>query len=37
MTVTVVPGSATRANEFVPSAAVADVREVSQPEDPYEH
>lgn len=35
--ITVVPGSATRANEFVPSASVGDVREISQPEDPYEH
>jgi uncharacterized repeat protein (TIGR03943 family) len=35
--VTVVPGSATRANEFVPSAAVGDVHEIQQPEDPYEH
>ena len=35
--VTVQPGTATRANEFVPSATVADVRQISQPEDPYEH
>ena len=35
--VTVVPGSATRANEFVPSATVGDVHEIQQPEDPYEH
>jgi uncharacterized repeat protein (TIGR03943 family) len=34
---TVVPGTATRANEFVPSATVGDVREIPQPEDPYEH
>lgn len=35
--VTVQPGTATRANEFVPSATVADLREIAQPEDPYEH
>jgi uncharacterized repeat protein (TIGR03943 family) len=36
-TVTVKPGTATRANDFVPSATVTDVRQISQPEDPYEH
>lgn len=37
ITATVVPGSATRANDFVPSATVVDVREIAAPEDPYEH
>jgi uncharacterized repeat protein (TIGR03943 family) len=37
VTVTVEPGTATRANDFVPSAIVGNVREISQPEDPYEH
>ena len=35
--VTVVSGSASRANDFVPSATVTDVREIPAPEDPYEH
>jgi uncharacterized repeat protein (TIGR03943 family) len=35
--VTVEPGTATRENEFVPSATVGDVRQIPQPEDPYEH
>lgn len=34
---TVRPGSATRANEYVPSATVHSVRQVPEPEDPYEH
>jgi uncharacterized repeat protein (TIGR03943 family) len=35
--VTLRPGSATRANEYVPSASTHSVRRVAQPEDPYEH
>jgi uncharacterized repeat protein (TIGR03943 family) len=35
--VTLRPGSATRANEYVPSATIHSVRRVAQPEDPYEH
>jgi uncharacterized repeat protein (TIGR03943 family) len=35
--VTVKPGTATRANDFVPSATVSDVQKINQPEDPYEH
>jgi uncharacterized repeat protein (TIGR03943 family) len=35
--VTVRPGSATKANDYVPAATVVDVSEVGQPEDPYEH
>lgn len=31
------PGSATRANEYVPSATVHAVRSIPEPEDPYEH
>ena len=31
------PGSATRANEYVPSATVHAVRGIPEPEDPYEH
>jgi uncharacterized repeat protein (TIGR03943 family) len=31
------PGSPTRANEYVPSVTVHAVRNVTQPEDPYEH
>ncbi|MFI7678491.1 TIGR03943 family putative permease subunit [Actinophytocola sp. NPDC049390] len=31
------PGSATRANEYVPSATVQAVRPIPEPEDPYEH
>jgi uncharacterized repeat protein (TIGR03943 family) len=35
--VQLVPGSATRANDYVPSATVHTVRPVAEPEDPYEH
>lgn len=35
--VTLRPGSATRANEYVPSVTTHSVRSVAQPEDPYEH
>ena len=35
--VTLHPGSATRENEYVPSATTHAVRRVDQPEDPYEH
>lgn len=35
--VTLRPGSATRANEYVPSVTTHTVRRVEQPEDPYEH
>ncbi|MFL6123365.1 TIGR03943 family putative permease subunit [Actinophytocola sp.] len=35
--VTLRPGSATRADEYVPSATIHSVRRVDQPEDPYEH
>ena len=35
--VTLRPGSATRANEYVPSVTTHTVRPVAQPEDPYEH
>jgi uncharacterized repeat protein (TIGR03943 family) len=31
------PGSATRANEYVPSVTTHTMRQVAQPEDPYEH
>jgi uncharacterized repeat protein (TIGR03943 family) len=31
------PGSATRANEYVPSVTTHAVRRITQPEDPYEH
>ena len=31
------PGSATKANDYVPAATVHSVRRVTQPEDPYEH
>jgi uncharacterized repeat protein (TIGR03943 family) len=31
------PGSATRANEYVPSVTVHAVRGIQEPEDPYEH
>ncbi|HEX6354264.1 TIGR03943 family putative permease subunit [Actinophytocola sp.] len=31
------PGSATRANEYVPSVTTHSVREILAPEDPYEH
>ena len=31
------PGSATRANEYVPSVSVHAVRGITAPEDPYEH
>jgi uncharacterized repeat protein (TIGR03943 family) len=34
---TVNPGSATRDNDYVPSARVSDVQQIPQPEDPYEH
>jgi uncharacterized repeat protein (TIGR03943 family) len=36
-TVTVKPGTATKQNDYVPAATVSDVRQVPQPEDPYEH
>jgi uncharacterized repeat protein (TIGR03943 family) len=36
-TVTVKPGTATRADEYVPTATVTGVQRISQPEDPYEH
>jgi len=35
--VTVKPGTATRANDFVPSATVSGIQKINQPEDPYEH
>lgn len=35
--VTLLPGTATRSNEYVPSATVTQVRQIPQPEDPYEH
>lgn len=35
--VTLRPGSATRANEYVPSVTTHSVRRIAQPEDPYEH
>jgi uncharacterized repeat protein (TIGR03943 family) len=35
--VTLEPGSATRANEYVPSATVQALRRIPQPEDTYEH
>ncbi|MFL6145536.1 MAG: TIGR03943 family putative permease subunit [Labedaea sp.] len=35
--VTVQPGSATKTNDYVPSATVVDLTQVAQPEDPYEH
>jgi uncharacterized repeat protein (TIGR03943 family) len=35
--VTLKPGSATRANAYVPSVTTHSVRQVAQPEDPYEH
>lgn len=35
--VTLRPGSATRANEYVPSVTTHSVREIPAPEDPYEH
>lgn len=31
------PGSATRENEYVPAATVHAVRDIPEPEDPYEH
>lgn len=34
---TVKPGTATKDNDYVPSATAMDVREIPQPEDPYEH
>jgi uncharacterized repeat protein (TIGR03943 family) len=34
---TVVPDSATRANEYVPTATVHSVTPTTEPEDPYEH
>jgi len=34
---TVVPDSATRANEYVPTATVHQVTPTTEPEDPYEH
>lgn len=34
---TVVPDSATRANEYVPTATVHSVTPTAEPEDPYEH
>lgn len=35
--VTLRPGTATRANEYVPAATTHEVRRIAQPEDPYEH
>jgi uncharacterized repeat protein (TIGR03943 family) len=35
--VTLRPGTATRANEYVPSVTTHTVRRIAQPEDPYEH
>jgi uncharacterized repeat protein (TIGR03943 family) len=35
--VTVKPGTATRANDFVPSTTVSGIQQINQPEDPYEH
>lgn len=35
--VTLRPGTATRANEYVPSVTTHAVRRIAQPEDPYEH
>jgi uncharacterized repeat protein (TIGR03943 family) len=35
--VTLRPGSATRANEYVPAVTTHSVRRIAQPEDPYEH
>jgi uncharacterized repeat protein (TIGR03943 family) len=35
--VTVLPGTASKSNDYVPSATVTDVHEIPQPEDPYEH
>jgi uncharacterized repeat protein (TIGR03943 family) len=34
---TLVPGSATRENEYVPAVVVTHVQKITQPEDPYEH
>lgn len=34
---TVIPGTATKSNDNVPSATVTELREIPQPEDPYEH
>jgi uncharacterized repeat protein (TIGR03943 family) len=34
---TVKPGSATKLNDYVPSATVSDINQITQPEDPYEH
>ncbi len=34
---TVKPGTATKTNDYVPSATASQVREIPQPEDPYEH
>lgn len=31
------PGTATKANEYVPAVTVHEVRQVPEPEDPYEH
>ncbi|HEV2783009.1 MAG TPA: TIGR03943 family protein [Actinophytocola sp.] len=31
------PGTATRENDYVPAAAALELREIPQPEDPYEH
>jgi uncharacterized repeat protein (TIGR03943 family) len=35
--VTLRPGSATRDNDYVPAATATTIREIPQPEDPYEH
>jgi uncharacterized repeat protein (TIGR03943 family) len=37
VTTIVKPGTATNANDYVPSATATAVREIPQPEDPYEH
>ena len=34
---TVIPDSATKANEYVPTATVHSVTPTTEPEDPYEH
>lgn len=35
--VELVPGTATKANDYVPTATVRSVRPIAEPEDPYEH
>jgi uncharacterized repeat protein (TIGR03943 family) len=36
-TVTVKPGTATKSNNYVPSATVSGIEPIPQPDDPYEH